>query len=67
MCDTQATYKHVPREVFNKLSDRLFESNLYLNVTVYYNGTNLYGDLTIEGKSSKEYKEALRIFNDEYL
>lgn len=69
MCDYKASYRHISREVFNKVSDRIRDDNrIDLHVTVYYNGTNLYGDLTIEGQGgySKEYKKALEIFNEEY-
>lgn len=69
MSDYKATYKHVSREVFNKVSDRVKENDtIYPHVTIEYNGTSLYGDLTIEGLGGygKEYKEALKIFNEEY-
>lgn len=69
MCDYKASYRHISREVFNRVSDRLTNNHSTIpHVTIYYNGTYLYGDLTIEGQGgySKEYKEALQVFNEEY-
>ncbi len=69
MSDYRASYKHISRDVFNRVSDRLKDDyGITPHITIYYDGTNLYGDLTIEGHGgySKEYKEALRVFNEEY-
>lgn len=68
MCDYKARYKHISREVFNRVSDRLKDDyGTTPNITIYYNGTNLYGDLTIESRGySLVYWEVLRIFNEEY-
>lgn len=69
MQDYRASYKHISREVFNRVSDRLQNDyGIISHITIYYDGTNLYGDLTIEGQGgySKEYKEALQVFNEEY-
>lgn len=69
MCNYRASYKHISRDVFNRISDRLKDDHgIDSHITIYYNGTNRYGDLTIEGQGGygKEYKEALRVFNEEY-
>lgn len=62
----EATYKHVPRNVFNTLSERIQKENI--NVALRYNGTNLAGDLAIEGCAGcgNDYKKALQMFNEEY-
>lgn len=65
----RASYKHISREVFNKVCDRLKDNHgIIPHVTVYYKGTDLYGDLTIEGSGGygREYKKALEVFNEEY-
>lgn len=69
MCDYSASYKHISRDVFNKVCDRLkSDDKINPHVMIYYNGTNLYGDLTIEGHGGygEEYKKALLVFNEEY-
>lgn len=44
MCDYRASYKHISRDVFNRLSDRLKDDyGITPHITIYYNGTNLYG------------------------
>ena len=69
MRENHAEFKHVSREIFNKVADRVeADTELYSHVTIEYRGTNLYGDMVIEGHGgySKEYKKALVIFNEEY-
>lgn len=69
MSENYATYKHVSRGVFDNVSDRISkDDSLKMAITICYNGTNLYGDLSIEANAghSKEYKKALQIFNEEY-
>lgn len=69
MRESHAEFKHVSREVFNAVSDRIrADKETNIPITVYYNGTNLYGDVTIEATAgnSKAYKKALTIFNEEY-
>ena len=71
MSEYRLTQKHVTREVFNRVSDRIQnhkDIEVKVHNTVYYNGTNLYGDLTIEGFAGygDAYKEAVRIFTEEY-
>ena len=60
--------KHVSRGVFDRVSDRISKEGLKNTVTIYYNGTDLYGDISIEGKPgySDDYKNALIIFTEEY-
>lgn len=63
-----AAYKDVSRDVFNAVADRIrADKELDIPITIYYNGTALYGDVTIEGRggASKEFKKALSIFNEE--
>lgn len=51
------------------VADRIrADKELDIPITIYYNGTALYGDVTIEGRggASKEFKKALSIFNEEY-
>ena len=61
-----AAYKDVSRDVFNAVADRIrADKELDIPITIYYNGTALYGDVTIGG-ASKEFKKALSIFNEEY-
>ena len=65
----EATFRDVKREVFTNLSDRIeSEDNLWSVVTVYYNGTNIKGALTIDCRAgySDAYKKALDMFNEEY-
>lgn len=69
MSENCATFKHVSREVFNNVSDRIKDNDsVYTCTTIWYNGTSLYGDMTIEGRAgyTREYKKALQIFNEEY-
>lgn len=69
MSDYRANFKHVSRDVFNRVSDRVYDDPLTkIPIIIYYNGTNLYGDITIEasGGNGKAYKKALMIFNEEY-
>lgn len=64
-----AAYKDVSRDVFNAVADRIrADKELDIPITIYYNGTALYGDVTIKGRggASKEFKKALSIFNEEY-
>lgn len=64
-----AAYKEIPRNVFNAVADRI-QADVKLNIpiTINYNGTALRGDVSIEGRggATKEFKEALKIFNEEY-
>lgn len=66
----RASYAHVSRKVFNMVCDRLKNDydEFISHVTIYYSGTNLYGDLTIEGHGGygEAYKKALQVFNEEY-
>ena len=54
----EVIYKNVKRKVFDEVSD-LCEygkevcNPFFTNVTVYYNGTNLEGDMRIEVKSGE--------------
>ncbi|MCI9004437.1 MAG: hypothetical protein HFH39_04195 [Lachnospiraceae bacterium] len=69
MTDYFAKYKHVRRNIFNNVADRIESiDELRSRITVYYNGSNLYGEVTIEGQPgySAEYKKALAIFVEEY-
>lgn len=69
MRENSASFKHVSRGVFNRVCDRVDKDpEMEISVFVYYNGTNLYGDVTIEatGGNSKAFKKALQIFNDEF-
>lgn len=62
----EATYKHVSRNVFNTLSERIEDEGVL--VVLRYNGTNRAGDLTVEGcaGNGNDYKKALQMFNEEY-
>lgn len=69
MRECHAEFGHVSREVFNAVSDRVYADKLTkIPITIYYNGTNLYGDITIDAcnGNSKAFKKALQIFNEEY-
>lgn len=69
MTDNIAKYKHVRRNIFNNVADRIEAiDELRSSIMVYYDGSNLYGDVTIEGRAgcSAEYKKALAIFVEEY-
>lgn len=69
MSGNHAEFQHVSREVFNAVSDRVHaDKETNIPITVYYNGTDLYGDVTIVATAgnSKAYKKALTIFNEEY-
>lgn len=57
-----AAYKDVSRDVFNAVADRIrADKELDIPITIYYNGTALYGDVTIKGRggASKEFKKHL--------
>lgn len=69
MSGNTAKYNDVKFSVFAGVSDRVREDHkLRAHVTLYYNGTNLYGDVTINGSGgySDEYKKVLAIFLEEY-
>ena len=68
-----AKFENVKKEVFDEVSHKINESyktdNDLLHVTIYYKGTNIKGDLTIETSGGYEsaHKKVLKFFNDEYL
>lgn len=67
--DNHAVFRHVEREVFNAVADRIHaDKSAGAHVMMHYNGTALYGDVTIEclGGYPQDYKKALQIFNEEY-
>ena len=69
MRENSASFKHVSREVFNRVCDRVNEDpETEIPVFVYYNGSDLYGDVAIEatGGNSQAFKKALQIFNEEF-
>lgn len=63
-----ATYANIRRRVFDKVSNRIESDDDLYSVIVYYNGTNLYGDVRIEGRPGNQsaYQKALQIFLEEY-
>lgn len=67
--ENNAVFRHVKRDVFNAVADRIYaDEKMRPHVYIYYSGSALYGDVTIEGSGgySQEYKKALQIFNEEY-
>ena len=65
----KATFTDVKREVFEALCAQISDDDgVWLHVTINYNGTNLRGNLTIEGHGGYfyEYVKTLDIFVKEY-
>lgn len=67
----KATFTDVDREVFTDLSERLKKEvnyDVWTHVTLHYIGSNIRGDLTIDGRAGygDSYKKALKMFNEEY-
>ena len=77
----EMTQKHVSHEVFNAFIDRMvqktnkkyvddgsdYRTSVIDDIDVYYDGTYLYGDVTISAVSdSNAYKEACKIFYEEF-
>lgn len=57
----------VERKVFNRVSDRIKEdTELYAGVTVYYDGTSLYGTLRFESAQTSLLKKSLQILTEEF-
>ena len=64
-----ATFENVSREVYNKAADRIDEDKeTFVEVTTYYNGTSLYGTVTIKARSGADnaYNKALQMFIEEF-
>ena len=59
----KSTFDDVKRVVFDAVSDRLHDN---MAVTIYYNGSNLSGKLTIDARTSIDMKKALEIFLEEF-
>ena len=57
-----AKFDDVTRAVFNSVSDRLHDDM----VTIYYNGSNLRGSLTIDARTGIQMEKALKIFLEEF-
>lgn len=64
----EVKYMRVKASVFYRVSERIKQANIDSFITVWYNGTSLYGDIIISEHAghSKEYKQALQIFVEEY-
>lgn len=61
--------RHVKREVFNAVSDRIHDDNeVRVSIIIHYDGTDTYGDITIYGTcgNSKAFNKALKILTEEY-
>ena len=58
-----AKFDDVTRAVFDAVSDRPHDN---ATVTIYYNGTNFRGSLTIDTRTSIDMKKALTIFLEEF-
>ena len=69
MSENHSEFSHVERKVYNNASDRIVNEVECNRIFIEYKGTQFYGDVVIEGGDlyPKEYKEALRIFMEEYL
>ena len=67
MKDNSAMFTHIPCKVFTDFGEKVKkDKDLYSDVWVSYNGTNLYGNLTIESKTSRSLKKAVRCFMECY-
>ena len=66
---SKSFFEQVRYKEFRKLADAVAEKeSAFGKVTVKYNGTNLYGDLTIEMGSVNyrdQYKKCVKYFLDE--
>lgn len=72
MVDNYASFKNVSREVFDRVIERVNnheDRDVRHHTTVYYNGTNLRGDLAIEfiGGYARAYKKVLQIVSEEII
>ena len=69
MSNYHAEFKHVSREVFNAVSDRIIsDRSMNPSINIRFNGSHLYGDMIIDGSAGNQgaYKKALQIFTEEY-
>lgn len=59
----KTTFSDVRRVVFDAVSDRLHDD---MAITIYYNGSNLRGIMSIDANNDIEMEKALKIFLEEF-